>query len=76
MLIGRLNQGEWDLDVLARQYGAIGTEIASIDKSMMALHRIADFYETAWHNEGSDFARNGERFMLERIPLSLDIEDQ
>ena len=27
------------LDVLARQYGAIGTEIASIDKSIMALHR-------------------------------------
>jgi len=25
--------------VLARQYGAIGTEIASIDKSIMALHR-------------------------------------
>src|SRR5277367_2882492 len=27
------------LDVLARQYGAIGTEIASIDKGIMALHR-------------------------------------
>src|ERR1700747_2410212 len=27
------------LDVLARQYGAIGAEIASIDKSIMALHR-------------------------------------
>src|SRR6476659_1884643 len=27
------------LDVLARQYGAIGTEIASIDKSIMALQR-------------------------------------
>ena len=27
------------LNVLARQYGAIGTEIASIDKSIMALHR-------------------------------------
>jgi transposase len=27
------------LDVLARQYSAIGTEIASIDKSIMALHR-------------------------------------
>src|SRR5260221_8713198 len=27
------------LKVLARQYGAIGTEIASIDKGMMALHR-------------------------------------
>ena len=27
------------LKVLARQYGAIGTEIASIDKSIMALHR-------------------------------------
>src|ERR1700721_1011014 len=26
------------LDVLARQYGAIGTEIASIDKGIMALH--------------------------------------
>src|SRR6188472_2638467 len=27
------------LDVLARQYGAIGAEIASIDKSIVALHR-------------------------------------
>jgi len=27
------------LDVLARQYGSIGAEIASIDKSIMALHR-------------------------------------
>ncbi len=27
------------LKVLARQYGAIGTEIASIDRSIMALHR-------------------------------------
>jgi hypothetical protein len=27
------------LKVLARQYGAIGTEIAAIDKSIMALHR-------------------------------------
>ena len=31
--------GEGILTVLARQYGAIGTEIASIDKSIMALHR-------------------------------------
>jgi transposase len=27
------------LEMLARQYGAIGAEIASIDKSIMALHR-------------------------------------
>ena len=27
------------LDVLARQYGAIGIEIASIDRGIMALHR-------------------------------------
>jgi transposase len=30
------------LDVLARQYGAIGTEIASIDKSIMVLHRACE----------------------------------
>jgi transposase len=30
------------LNVLARQYGAIGTEIASIDKSIMALHRACE----------------------------------
>jgi transposase len=30
------------LDVLARQYSAIGTEIASIDKSIMALHRACE----------------------------------
>ena len=30
------------LDVLARQYSAIGTEIASIDKSILALHRSCE----------------------------------
>ena len=30
------------LDVLARQYGVIGTEIASIDKGIMALHRTCE----------------------------------
>jgi transposase len=30
------------LDVLARQYGAIGAEIASIDKNIMALHRVCE----------------------------------
>ncbi len=30
------------LNVLARQYGAIGIEIASIDKSIMALHRACE----------------------------------
>src|SRR6266851_9888713 len=30
------------LEGLARQYGAIGTEIASIDKSIMALHRACE----------------------------------
>jgi transposase len=30
------------LEVPARQYGAIGAEIASIDKSIMALHRACE----------------------------------
>src|SRR5579863_8728554 len=30
------------LDVLARQYGAIGTEIGCIDKSILALHRSCE----------------------------------
>jgi transposase len=30
------------LEVLARQYGAIGTEIASIDKNIMVLHRSCE----------------------------------
>jgi transposase len=30
------------LDVLARQYSAIGTEIASIDKNILALHRSCE----------------------------------
>jgi hypothetical protein len=30
------------LDVLARQYSAIGIEIVSIDKSIMALHRACE----------------------------------
>jgi len=30
------------LEVLARQYSAIGTEIASIDKNIMILHRACE----------------------------------
>ncbi len=45
---------------------------------MLGLHRLARFYEAAWHNEGSDFAHNGERFVLERLRparlrLALDV---
>ena len=36
-------------------------------KGMLGLHRLARFYEAAWHNEGSDFAHNGERFVVERL---------
>lgn len=32
-----------------------------------ALHRMASFVETALRNEGSDFASNGERLVLERL---------
>jgi FkbM family methyltransferase len=34
---------------------------------MAGLHRLARFYEAAWHNEGSQFASNGERCVLERL---------
>jgi FkbM family methyltransferase len=33
----------------------------------MALHKAAEFLESAWHNEGADFETNGERFVLERL---------
>jgi FkbM family methyltransferase len=36
-------------------------------RAITGLHRLARFYEAAWHNEGSDFATNGERFVLERL---------
>jgi FkbM family methyltransferase len=31
------------------------------------MHNVASFVESAWRNEGSDFATNGERFVLERF---------
>ncbi len=40
------------LDVLARQYSAIGTEIASIDKSIMALHRACEASRRLAENPG------------------------
>src|SRR6478752_5590248 len=40
---GRVSPAVCDiLEVLARQYDAIGTEIASIDKNIMALHRACE----------------------------------
>jgi transposase len=40
---GRISQAvRGILDVLARQYGSIGIEIASIDKSIMVLHRACE----------------------------------
>jgi FkbM family methyltransferase len=32
-----------------------------------AVHRLSSFFEAAWHNENDDFARNGERFVVERL---------
>lgn len=34
---------------------------------MLAMHRAASFFESAWHNEGADFTTNGEKFVLERL---------
>ncbi len=36
-------------------------------KAMLGLHRVARFYDAAWRNEGTNFARNGERTALERL---------
>lgn len=36
-------------------------------KGMLGLHRLARFYEAAWRNEGSDFAHDSERVVLERL---------
>ena len=44
------------LEVLARQHSAIGTEMASIDKGIMALHRGCEasrrLAEIPWHRPG------------------------
>jgi FkbM family methyltransferase len=37
---------------------------------MIALHKVAEFCEGAWRNEGSDLASNGERFIIERFRLA------
>jgi FkbM family methyltransferase len=34
---------------------------------MIALHKAAEFFEAAWHNDGSDLASNGERFVIDRL---------
>ena len=56
------------LDVLARQYSAIGTEIASIDKSIMTLHRACE--ASRRHQAGqSIFAVAAGRRRNGRYPL-------
>jgi FkbM family methyltransferase len=35
--------------------------------AILELHRAAAFVESAWHNEGAEFAANGERFVLEAL---------
>ena len=34
---------------------------------VLALHGMASFIESAWHNDDPDFATSGERFVLERL---------
>jgi FkbM family methyltransferase len=43
-----------------------------------AIHGVTSFVESAWRNEGSDFANNGERFVLRRLreakfTLAIDV---
>lgn len=45
---------------------------------IVAMHQAASFFESAWHNEGSDFSFNGEKFVLERLKpadfrLAIDV---
>jgi hypothetical protein len=54
----------------ARQ--AVRHTIATYRRSapMIALHKAAEFFEAAWHNDGSDLANNGERTWFRRTKSS------
>ena len=45
------------------------TTIATHRRSAVVrtIHSVSSFVESAWRNEGSDFATNGERFVLQRL---------
>jgi FkbM family methyltransferase len=60
--------------------GVVRTTIAKHRRSafIAAIHQAASFFESAFRNEGSDFATNGEKFILERLKpadfrLAIDV---
>jgi FkbM family methyltransferase len=54
---------------LGKVKNQLRTAIASHRRSsvVVAIHGVTSFVESAWRNEGSDFASNGERFVLQRL---------
>lgn len=54
---------------LGRAKNVLRTIIATHRRSTVvrALHNFASFVDSAWRNEGSEFATNGERFVLEKL---------
>jgi FkbM family methyltransferase len=58
--------------LLSQVKRAVRRTIATRRRSgpMVALHKVAEFYDAAWRNEGSDLASNGERFVIDRFRLA------
>ena len=54
---------------LRKVKSALRTAIATHRRSAVVrtVHSVSSFVESAWRNEGSDFATNGERFVLQRL---------
>jgi FkbM family methyltransferase len=54
---------------LGRVKNSLRTVIATHRRSLVisAIHNVTSFVESAWRNEGSEFASNGERFVLRKL---------
>jgi len=66
--------------VLSGVKNAVGSTIARHRRSplVMAMHNVTSFFESAWRNEGSEFAVNGEQSVLEKLEpanfqLAIDV---
>jgi len=66
--------------VWERFKGGARNVIAQHRNSMVVrtIHRATAFFEASWHNEGTEFERNGEKVVIERLKsadfrLALDV---
>jgi FkbM family methyltransferase len=55
--------------VLSKVKSTLRSVIAAHRRSRLirGIHNVATFVDSAWRNEGSEFASNGERFVLQRL---------